>query len=345
MNTMKALVKFGKGREGMEIRELPIPEPKEGEVLLRVKAVGICGSDIHAMYDERKVAIPVILGHEFVGQVEKICGDCGSVKVGDWVTGVPAAYNCGKCKYCEKGEVTICPEHESVGVMRNGGMAEYMVYPAAYCQKVSEDLTDDEKLAYASAEALACTVRGVYERITVNPGDVAVVSGPGTIGLFTVQALKSKGAYVIVSGLPSDRHRLDKALEIGADKAVESFDELVAAIAEKSPDGADIVCEAADVAPSFNTCLKVAKIHGTILQLGMYGGDIKADMNQVFAKELFIAGSNSTATTTWEITMDLLNSKKVDLNPIISLKLPLDEWEKGFDATIEKTAFKVLLIP
>ena len=342
---MKALVKFGKGREGMEIREVPVPQPKEGEVLLKVEAVGICGSDIHAMYDERKVAIPVILGHEFVGSVAQTCGDCGDLKVGDWVTGIPAAYNCGKCKYCEKGEVTICPEHESVGVMRNGGMAEYMVYPAAYCHKVAEDLTIDEKQAYAAAEALACTVRGVYERITVNPGDIAVVSGPGTIGLFTVQALKSKGAYVIVSGLPADRHRLDKALEIGADKAVESYEELLAAIREKDPEGADIACEAAGVGPSLNTCLKVVKTHGTILQLGMYGGEIKCDMNQVFAKELFIAGSNSTATATWDTTIELLNSKKVDLNPVISLKLPLDKWEEGFDATINKTAFKVLLIP
>ena len=85
----------------MEIREVPVPQPKEGEVLLKVEAVGICGSDIHAMYDERKVAIPVILGHEFVGSVAETCGDCGDLKVGDWVTGIPAAYNCGKCKYCE----------------------------------------------------------------------------------------------------------------------------------------------------------------------------------------------------------------------------------------------------
>ena len=342
---MKALVKFGKGREGMEIREVPIPVPGEGEVLLRVKAVGICGSDLHAMNDERKVAIPVILGHEFVGEVVETCGNCGDVKIGDWVTGIPAAYNCGKCEYCQKGEVTICPEHESVGVMRNGGMAEYMVYPAAFCHKVNENLSDEEKLAYAAAEPLGCAVRGVYERINVNPGDVAVVSGPGAIGLFTLQALKSKSAYVIVSGLPMDRHRLEKALELGADKVVESFEELQAAVAEVSPNGADIACEAAGVAPSFATCLKIVKIHGTILQLGMYAKDIVCDMNAVFNKELFISGSNSTGTKTWETTIELLNSKKVDLNPIISLKLPLDKWEEGFDATINKTAFKVLLLP
>ncbi len=229
--------------------------------------------------------------------------------------------------------------------MRNGAMAEYMVTRAAFCYKVSEHISDEDKISYAAAEPLACTVRGVYERITVNKGDVAVVSGPGTIGLFTVQALKSKGAYVIVSGLPMDQHRLDKALEIGADVAVTSYEELEEAVKSVSPEGADIACEAAGVAPSFNTCLKIVKTHGTILQVGMYGGAINSDMNQVFNKELHIAGTNSTAVSTWKTTMELLNSRKVDLSPVISLKLPLEEWEKGFDATINKTAFKVLLLP
>lgn len=329
----------------MALVEIPTPTPGNGEVLLKIKAVGICGSDIHAMYDKRVTAMPIILGHEFVGTVTQTCGDCGDVKIGDWVTGIPAAYNCGKCQYCEKGEVTICPEHESVGVMRNGGMAEYMVYPAAFCRKIPAEFSTDKKLAYAAAEALACTVRGVYQRINVKKGDVAVVSGPGTIGLFTVQVLKSLGAYVIVSGLKSDHARLQKALEIGADAVAENYEELAAAVYSKKPDGADIVCETAGVGPSLDLCLDVVKIHGTVLQLGMFGGAINCDMNKVFSKELTIVGSNSTANDTWDITMDLLNKGIIDLEAIISHKLPLEKWEEGFDVAINKTAFKVLLVP
>ena len=340
---MKALVKEGKGREGMVLKEVPIPEPAEGEVRIAIKAAGICGSDIHAMLDERKTALPVILGHEFVGVVDKICGDCGSLQLGDWVTGIPASYNCGKCIYCQKGEVTLCPEHKSVGVFKNGSMAEYMVMPAKFCYKVAEDVPD--KLAYAAAEPLACAVRGVYERIQVNPGDVAVVSGPGTVGLFTLQALKSRGAYVIVSGLPADSHRLEMARQLGADQIVDSFEGLQKAVYEKNPEGADIVCEASGAAPSLDNCFKILKIHGTLLQIGLYGGYINCNFNALFDKELYVTSTNSTATTSWKITMDLLNQQKVDLRPIISLKLPLEEWEKGFDATIQKTAFKVLLIP
>ncbi len=327
----------------MELRDVPVPEPAEGEVLIAIKAVGICGSDIHAMYDERKVALPVILGHEFCGVVEKTCGDCGDVKVGDWVTGIPAAYNCGKCRFCRAGEVTLCPEHESVGVFRNGGMAEYMVMPAAFTYKIPE--ATEDKLVYAAAEPLACVVRGVYERIDVKPGDVAVVSGPGTIGLFTVQALKARGAYVIVSGLPIDEHRLALAKQLGADETVTSFAELEKAVYDRTPEGADIVCEASGAAPSLSCCFKIAKTHGTLLQIGLYAGEIKCDFNMIFNKELFVTSTNSTATTTWDITMKLLEEKKVDLAPIVSLRLPLEDWEKGFDATIDKSAYKVILIP
>ena len=340
---MKALVKEGKGREGMVLKDIPVPEPEPGEVRIAIKAAGICGSDIHAMLDERKTALPVVLGHEFVGEIEKTCGDCGDLKLGDWVTGIPACYNCGECIYCQKGEVTLCPDHKSVGVFKNGSMAEYMVMPAKFCYKVAED--SEDKINYAAAEPLACAVRGVYERIDVKPGDVAVVSGPGAVGLFTLQALKSRGAYVIVSGLPADHHRLEMAKRLGADRIVDSFEQLQEAVYAKNPEGADLVCEASGAAPSLDVCFRIIKIHGTLLQIGMYGGDIKCNFNTLFDKELYVTSTNSTATTTWEITMDLLNKRKVDLSPIISLKLPLEEWEKGFDATINKTAFKVLLIP
>ena len=340
---MKALVKFGKTRAGMGLRDVPVPEPSEGEVRLEIKAAGICGSDIHTMNDERETAIPVILGHEFVGVIDKVCGDVGDLKVGDWVTGIPASYHCGECEYCKKGEVTLCPEHESVGVFRDGAMAKYMVMRAKTAYKVPEEMPD--KLIYAAAEPLACVVRGIYERITVNPGDVAIVSGPGTLGLFAVQVLKTKGAYVIASGLPVDEKRLELAKKLGADVTVQSFDELQEAIQKVSPRGADVAVETAGVTPSLNNCLKALKIHGQLLELGIISGMYNVDMGQIFAKELIVAGSNSTATTTWDITMELIREGKVDLGIMTDLRLPLDEWEKGFDATINKTAYKVLLIP
>ena len=188
-------------------------------------------------------------------------------------------------------------------------------------------------------------MRGVYERIDVNPGDVAVVSGPGTLGLFAIQVLKTKGAYVIASGLPADEKRLEKAKTLGADATVQSEEELMEAVRAVSPRGADVAVEAAGVAPSLNACLKVLKIHGQMLELGIIGGIYNVDMGLIYAKELTVEGSNSTATTTWDITMKLIEEGKVNMEAMTEMRHPLHEWEKGFDAIIEKKAYKVLLIP
>ena len=125
----------------------------------------------------------------------------------------------------------------------------------------------------------------------------------------------------------------------------ESYEELEEIINRVAPGGADIAVETAGVAPSLDTCLRIAKIHGTILSAGIISGKHPVDLGLVFAKELTILGSNSTAVSTWHKILALMNEGKLDLEPLVNLTLPLDEWEKGFDATINKTAYKVLLIP
>ncbi len=340
---MKALVKYAEGPEGMGIRDIPVPEPKKGEVRLAIKAAGICGTDLHSMKDERKTIMPVVLGHEFVGVIDKLGEGVTDYKLGDWVTGLPACYSCGTCEYCKRGEVTLCHNRKSVGTHKDGAMAEYMVMPAKYCYKVPDDAED--KLIYAAAEPMACAVRAIYERINVYTGELVVVSGPGTIGLFLIQALKSRGAYVIASGLPLDAHRLKKALEVGADEAYDNYEDLEKAVKKHNPEGADLVCEATGVAGSLDTCFKIVRIHGTLLQVGVYGTDITCNFNQIFNKELTVTSTNSTATSTWDIAMKLIEEKKIDLASVVSLRIPLENWKEGFEAAINKSAFKVILIP
>lgn len=218
-----------------------------------------------------------------------------------------------------------------------------MVCPAKYCFKLPNE--DPDKLKYAAAEPLACAVRGIYEKLIVKAGDVAVVSGPGAMGLFVTQCLKARGAHVVVSGLPSDRPRLEKAISIGADKYVESVDELEEYLSTIAPLGADITVDCAGVAPSVDTCLKVTKTHGQFLIMGVFGKPITIDINKVFMKELKVTASNSSTVSSWHITMDLLSKGIVDIRAIIDLELPIEEWEKGFDSVVEKSALKVLLVP
>lgn len=340
---MKALVKFKKGLDGLGIQDVPVPEPKEGEVLIQVKACGICGSDIHSMTDERETNMPVILGHEFVGIVSKTNGESNGLKAGDWVTGLPAAYSCGECLHCLRGDTSLCAKRGSIGTHVNGAMAEYLVMPADFCYKVPDHV--ENKMAFVAAEPLACTVRGVYEKLDVKPGDVAVVSGPGTIGLFTLQALKSRGATVIVSGLPSDKERLDKALELGADAAVDSYEKLEKEVRLRNVEGADIACEASGVTPSIQTCLDITKIHGQILQLGVVWKNVSVFWDQILLKELVVMGTNSSDKSTWDITMKLIADGKVDPAPLISKSVSLDNWKEGFQSVIDKNAYKVIVTP
>lgn len=341
---MKAIVKFDFGEDGMGVRDMPEPTPKEGELKVKVLAAGICGGDIHSMKDERDTIMPVILGHEYVGLVVETCGEVGEFKTGDYIVTLPACYSCGSCEFCTQGLVTLCPHRKSIGTHVNGAMAEYVVVPAKYSFKVPADAPDI--MSYALSEPFNCAVRGVYERIHVNQGDVVVVSGPGTIGLFAVQALKTKGTYVIVYGLPDDRHRLDLALKLGADAAADNMENLYKEIAKVKCGGADIVVEAAGHPASLDVCLKVVKMKGTLLVLGTYGGKpIQCRFDSMHEKELDVFASNSTGMSTWEIGLGLIQDKKVDLAPLLSLKLPLSEWRKGFNAVINKEAYKVVFCP
>ena len=343
---MKALVKFAPGSENVELREIPTPSPLPGELKVRVLAASICGSDVHAIHDERAISMPLTLGHEYVGQVVETCGDTGNFKVGDWVTTIPACYNCGTCDCCKAGAVTLCPSHKSIGVMAPGAMADYVIVPAAFSYYIpASAVTLREKITYALTEPLACVVRGVYEKITVNPGDVVVVSGPGVMGQMATQLFKSRGAYVILSGLPADAEKLKLGKQMGADETVSSFDELKAAVYRKNPLGADITCDCTGVVPSLRNCMEVIRPHGKHLQIGLFGGDVSFRLDYLFDREVTYIATNSTATTTWPITLKLLAEGKVTLDPFVSLALPLSRWQEGFNAAIQKTVYKAVLIP
>lgn len=343
---MKALVKFSLGSENVELRELPDPTPREGELKVKVLAASICGSDIHAIHDERAISMPLTLGHEYVGQVVEVCGDTGDFKVGDWVTTIPACYNCGTCDCCKVGAVTLCPNHKSIGVMAPGAMADYVIVPAAFSYHIpASAVTLQQKLTYALTEPLACVVRGVYEKVDVKPGDVVVVSGPGAMGLMSLQAFKSRGAFVILSGLASDTERLKLGKELGADVIVTSQEELREAVRTHRPGGADITCDAAGVIPSLNSCLDVIRPMGTHLQVAMYAGIKSFRMDALFEKEVTYVPTNSTATSTWPLTLQLLEEGRLTMEPFVSRILPISKWKEGFEAAEKKTVYKAVLIP
>lgn len=343
---MKGLVKFARGPGGVELRELPEPVPGEGELKVKVLAASICGSDIHAMNDGRVTVMPVVLGHEYVGQVVETGPNPGGFRPGDWVMTLPACYSCGTCSLCRQGLVTLCRDRKSIGFHKNGAMADYLVVPARYSfQLPAQARSREDRLAYALTEPLACVVRGVYEKIRVHAGDTVVVSGPGVMGQLAAQVFKTKGAYVIVSGLPQDREKLELAKSLGADETVCGPEELWEAVRARNPEGADITCEATGLIPSLETCMNVIRPLGTHLQLGMFGGAAPFRLDSIFEREAVYVPSNSTAVSTWPITLKFLAERRVTTTPFLSMQKPLTQWREAFDAVMQKRVYKALLLP
>ena len=343
---MKALVKYALGSESVELQDLPEPSPREGELKVRVLAASICNSDIHAIHDAREIRMPLVMGHEYVGQVVETCGDVGDFKVGDWVLTIPACYNCGTCELCRAGAPTLCPDHRSIGVMAPGAMADYVIVPAAFSFHVPANATTPEDLIpYALTEPMACLVRGVYERIDVKPGDMVVVSGPGAMGLMGVQAFKAKGAFVILSGLPADAEKLELGKNFGADVTVTSLEELKEAVFSRDPYGAAITCDATGVIPSLNNCMEVIRFWGTHLEVGMFAGTYPFRMDSIFEREATYVPTNASTTTAWDITLDLLAQGKLDLAPLVSRQYPLEQWKDALDAVERKEVYKAVLMP
>lgn len=343
---MKGLCKFAIGYEGVEIREVREPEVGAHELKVKVLAAGICNSDVHAIMDERSVKMPVVLGHEYVGQVIQVGNDVKGFSIGDWVSTLPACYSCGVCPMCKKGMVTLCPQRKSIGSHVDGAMTNCLVVPAHYSFKLPDGMERlEDRLDYALAEPLACMVHGVYEMVDVNQGDVVVVSGPGIMGLMAVQLFKARGARVILSGLPADSKKLELAVGLGAEATVTNVADLMREVHARNPLGADITCDTAGVVQSLETCMNIIRPQGTHLQIGLFGGKINFRMDSLFDREVHYVPSNSSTVSSWNVTMALLEHRKVVVQPFISMLCPLDRWRDALDAVLKKQVFKALLIP
>ena len=343
---MKALVKFKKGREGMELKDVPEPIPKDNEIKIKVLGAGICGTDIHIMNDEYSYNTPVIMGHEYVGIIDEVGKNVTNFKKGNYVISLTAAVTCGKCRYCREGLLMLCDKRKSIGSGINGAFAEYMTIPADIAFKVPDEIENKEDLAIC--EPFACIVRGIIERSSIKAGDLVLISGPGTMGLLALQVAKIQGAHVIVSGIPLDENRLKLAKELGADIIVSNPSKLSEIIKSLSPYGAygvDVAIECSGVAVSARSCIENVRKRGIYTQVGLFGKEVPIDMDKILYKELTVTNSFASERTSWEIALRLLKDKKVNLRSLISAKIPLKDWEKAFDMVLNKEGFKIVLVP
>jgi L-iditol 2-dehydrogenase len=342
---LKAVMKVAPGVGNIELRDIDEPEPGPGQVKIKVQAAGICGTDIHIYKDEFRSRPPVVLGHEVAGEVAAVGPQVSGIKPGLRVTTETYYKTCVTCMYCRRGQTNLCLNRLSIGSGVNGGFTQYVIVPATNIHALPPNLDYD---AGALTEPLACVVHGVLNTPTVAPGDVAVIAGPGAIGLLTLQVVKAAGATVIMLGTDNDQRRLELAVELGADYIlnVQQADpqELIADLTQEGL-GADVVYECSGAGPAAAQLLQLVRRRGRYVQIGLFGHPIAWDVDQLCYKELVATGSNASVPSAWDKALKLLAAGVVQTAPLITHVFDVTEWEQAFAAFESKAGVKTLLKP
>lgn len=346
MSTQAAVVQHALEPWAVELREIPVPEIGETDVLLRVGAVSVCGSDVHQASNTHSwpVNIPVVLGHEFGGTVAALGRDVRGVKEGDRVVSETAAVICGACLMCRTGRYNLCPTRKGFGYGVNGAMASYVKVPARCLHAIPDSLpfeiaclTEPHSVAYQS----------VCVNSHIRPGDVVVVLGPGPIGLLCARFAALAGAHpLIVAGLSADVERLRTAKELGATHIVdiqkESLEEVVRSL---DPLGADLVCDASGASRPLDVALQIAKPDGQVTKVGWSPDNVPVNMNPLVQKNIRLQGSFSHNYPVWERVIHLLDAGLTKPELIVGLKTGLDDWRRAFDAMHHGDVIKSVLVP
>lgn len=343
---MLALVKTQKGEGFLELMDCPVPEIAENEVLIRVAYGGICGTDIHILHDQFTYYPPVIIGHEFSGEVVQIGSRVTSFSVGDHVVGEPHNRHCGKCYLCRNGHIQNCADKRSIGWGIDGCFTAYLSMPEKLLHKVPSGLSLKDA---AMAEPTAIVAHQLLERARVIPGDNVVIMGVGPIALLAAQMARVAGAgKIILCGCTGDiPYRLKIARELNCyDKFIDVLTEnAVQIIMEETGIGADLVVEASGAASAISTAIKVLKKRGLLCAIGMTAKEgVEVPWNEAMMKVLDVQFNMSSSYNGWDIALKLLASGKVKVAPMISVR-ELTEWKEAFADLEAGKAMKVLLAP
>ena len=342
--TMRALAKVEAG-PGVELIERQVPEPGPGEVLLRVDAASICGTDLHLFqWDEwaaENLVPPRILGHELAGTVVGIGPGVSRVREGDLV-GVESHLFCWECAQCQRDEMHLCRDLRVIGVHVDGGFAEHVVIPEA--NAVESNGLDPAVVALQ--EPMGNAVHAAFAEPI--EGRTVLVTGCGPIGLCAVGIARAAGAALVVA-TDTEPYRLDLARTMGADLALDASDPgTEARIMEATGgDGVEVVLEMSGSPRALDQALRVITRGGRISLLGIFNGAVPIVLSEsVNMQGLRLHGIfGRRIYDTWERTQALLRSGALDVTPIITHRLDLSEWPKAFELLASRHAGKVVLLP
>jgi L-iditol 2-dehydrogenase len=346
MATHAAVVHYALEPLAVELREIPVPEVGEGEVLLQVGAVSVCGSDVHQAHKTHSwpVNVPVVLGHEFGGTVARVARGVRGFREGDRVVSETAAEICGECVLCRTGRYNLCPTRKGFGYGIDGAMAQWVKVPARCLHHIPDTLPFDFACL---SEPHAVAYQAMCVNSAIRPGDLVVVLGPGPIGLLCARMAALSGANpLIVAGMTADGARLEAARVLGAthtvDLQTENLEEIVRSHAAA---GADLVCDATGASRPLQESLRITRPDGQVTKVGWSPDAVVLDMNPLVQRNIRLQGSFSHNYPVWEKVIHLLDRGLTLPDTIVGLRAPLEQWREAFDAMHDRRVIKSVLLP
>jgi len=338
---MKALSKL-KAEEGIWMVDAPEPEVGHNDLLIKIRKTAICGTDVHIYnwdeWSQKTIPVPMIVGHEYVGEVVGIGQEVKGFKIGDRVSG-EGHITCGHCRNCRGGRTHLCRNTIGVGVNRQGCFAEYLVLPAFNAFKIPDNISDD------LASIFDPFGNAVHTALSFDlVGEDVLVSGAGPIGIMAAAVAKHVGARnVVITDV--NEYRLGLARKMGVTRAVDVSKESLHDVMNElgMTEGFDVGLEMSGAPPAFRTMLDTMNHSGRIAMLGIPPSDMSIDWNKVIFKGLFIKGIYGREMFETWYKMAALIQSGLDLSPIITHRFSIDEFQQGFDAMRSGQSGKVIL--
>jgi L-iditol 2-dehydrogenase len=332
----------------LNVVDMPTPEIGDEDVLVRVRACGICGSDIHG-YDGstgRRIP-PLVMGHEAAGVIERAGTAVRGFEAGDRVT-FDSTVSCGKCNFCRDGQINLCDNRTVLGVScgdyrRHGAFAEYVSVPARILYKLPDGLPFERA---ALIEAVSIAVHAVSRHVP-KPDDAVLVVGSGMIGVLVVQVLRAKGCRNIIA-VDVDADKLALAMRVGATRTLNAKDiDVPAAVRELTGgQGADASFEVVGHGATVMNAIRSLRKGGTVVLIGNLSPRVEIPLQEVVSREISVLGSCASSGE-YPQCIELLASGAVDVEPLISLKASLEEAPVLFERLYggDKQLMKVIIQP
>lgn len=338
---MKALSKL-KAEKGIWMTDAPKPEVGHNDLLIKIRKTAICGTDVHIYnWDEwaqNTIPVPMVVGHEYVGEVVDMGQEVRGFNIGDRVSG-EGHITCGHCRNCRAGRVHLCRNTIGVGVNREGSFAEYLVIPAFNAFKIPDNISDE------LASIFDPFGNAVHTALSFDlVGEDVLITGAGPIGIMAAAVAKHVGARnVVITDI--NEYRLDLAKKMGATRAVNVSQEKLEDVMKElgMTEGFDVGLEMSGVPVAFNSMLNNMNHGGKIAMLGIPPSDMAVDWNQVIFKGLIIKGIYGREMfETWYKMASLIQSG-LDISPIITHEFSIDDFQEGFDTMLGGQSGKVIL--